>query len=298
MEAPMPRKPRLHLPGGYYHVILRGNARQDIFFDEDDRQRWQCCIQKGIERHGHRVHVYCWMTNHVHLAIQAGTDPLSGFMTFLASQYARSTNRKMGRSGHLFERRYRAILVQEDSYLKELVRYIHLNPLRASMVSDLTDYPWSSHDAYLGGPCPEWLTLDRVLSQFGDTQKAARRRYNHFMNQIQPETMVQLFQQGGNDDDRVLGSDVWRDKVLKDPHSIPNLNNLDELVQRVCDRSGVTEADLSSKSRERKYARVRAEIALTATKHGIATVTTVARRFGRTQPGLSRTMSQLRNRRQ
>jgi len=236
------------------------------------------------------------MTNHVHLAIQAGADPLSRFMAFVASQYARSTNRKMRRSGHLFERRYRAIIVQEDSYLKELVRYIHLNPLRADVVANISDYPWSSHEAYSGGLCPDWLTLDRVLSLFGDTQNVARPRYVEFMNQKQPDTIVRLFQQGGDGDDRVLGDDTWRHKVLKDLNSKPNIGNLDELVQRVCERNGVTEAGLASRSRKRKYSKVRAEIALIATEHSIATVTTIARRFGRTQPGLSRTMNRLRDR--
>ena len=155
----MPRKPRLHVPGGIYHVILRGNGCQTNFYDADDRQRWESYIQSGVQRYQHRVHAYCWMTNHVHLAVQANVNPLSQFMAFVASQYARSTNRKMGRSGHLFERRYRAILVQSDSYLMELVRYIHLNPLRAGMIKDLTDYAWSSHAAYQGAACPDWLTL-------------------------------------------------------------------------------------------------------------------------------------------
>jgi REP element-mobilizing transposase RayT len=147
------------VPGGLYHVILRGNGRQTIFFDADDRQRWESLIEEGVSRYAHRIHAYCWMTNHVHLAIQCHDIPLAKLMGFVASQYARSTNKKINRSGHLFERRHRAILVQADSYLKELIRYIHQNPLRAGMVDDLTDYQWSSHLAYLQGKQPNWLTL-------------------------------------------------------------------------------------------------------------------------------------------
>jgi REP element-mobilizing transposase RayT len=147
------------VPGGLYHVILRGNGRQTIFFDADDRRRWESLIEEGVSRYAHRIHAYCWMTNHVHLAIQCHDIPLSKFMGFVASRYARSTNKKINRSGHLFERRHRAILVQADSYLKELIRYIHQNPLRAGMVDDLTDYQWSSHLAYLQGKQPNWLTL-------------------------------------------------------------------------------------------------------------------------------------------
>ena len=109
----MPRKPRIHLPGGFYHIILRGNARQDIYFDSADRIAWQALLEKGLDRYEHRVHAYCWMTNHVHMALQAGAEPLARFMTYLASNYARRINCRKRRSGHLFERRYRAILVQD-----------------------------------------------------------------------------------------------------------------------------------------------------------------------------------------
>ncbi len=294
----MPRKPRLHLPGAYYHIILRGNGQQPIFFSDEDRRQWQSCLQKGLERHDHRVHVYCWMTNHVHLAIQAGVNPLSEFMAFLASGYARATNRRIGRTGHLFERRYRAILIQEESYLKELVRYIHLNPLRAGMVSKLSDYPWSSHDAYLGGPCPDWLNQDQVLMLFGATEKTARRRYAKFMHQTQPENVVQLLRAGCNGDDRILGDDAWKKQILKNITPKSNIDTLDELVHRVCERNNVTEADLTTRSRQRKYAAIHAEIAIEATELGIATVTAVAQRFGRSQSSLSRTMNRLRGQRQ
>ena len=133
----MPRKPRLHVPGGLYHVILRGNDRQNIFFDTEDRRRWESLIEEGLRRYKHRIHAYCWMTNHVHMAIQCHDVPLSGFMSLVASRYARSTNKKVNRTGHLFERRHRAILVQADSYLKELVRYIHFNPVRSGLVDDM-----------------------------------------------------------------------------------------------------------------------------------------------------------------
>lgn len=104
MENTVPRKPRLHVPGGFYHVIARGNDRQDIFLDDDDRLRWEQLLREGLDRHGHRIHAYCWMTNHVHVAIQAGKKPLARFMGSLLSRYAKEFNRKTGRSGHVFER--------------------------------------------------------------------------------------------------------------------------------------------------------------------------------------------------
>ena len=99
----MPRKPRIHLPGGFYHVILRGNGRQAIFFDSTDRQTWEDLLQASLHRYGHRLHAYCWMTNHIHMAVQAGTEPLALFMSHLASRYARYLNRANG-AGHRFVR--------------------------------------------------------------------------------------------------------------------------------------------------------------------------------------------------
>ena len=106
----MPRKPRIHVPGGFYHIILRGNARQDIYFNSADRIIWQALIEEGLGRYEHRMHAYCWMTNHVHMAIQAGAEPLARFMTYLASNYARRINlRKANRKYKppLFEQRIR-----------------------------------------------------------------------------------------------------------------------------------------------------------------------------------------------
>lgn len=294
----MPRRPRLHLPGGFYHLILRGNARQAIFFDAEDRQRWEDNLQAGMQRHSHRIHAYCWMTNHVHLAVQAHAQPLGPFIADMAGHYARTTNLKMGRSGHLFERRYRAILIQETRYLRELVRYIHLNPLRAGMVTNLTNYLWSSHAAYLGAPGPAWLTVDRVLALFADRESIARQRYAEFMGQPQPGTVIKSLRQGGETDGRALGDDDWQREVLERLDTCHAPTSLDELVATICQQHRVTEVQLASSSRARRYSAIRAEIALAATARQVATVTDVARRFGRSQPGLSRAMNRLRARRQ
>ena len=116
----MARKPRLHVPGGLYHVIWRGNEQRDIFFDDEDRQRFYALLSEGVERFGYRVHGFCLMTNHVHLALQAGQDPLSGPLQNLAFRYTQAVNRKRARVGHLFQGRYQALLVDHDAYLLEL----------------------------------------------------------------------------------------------------------------------------------------------------------------------------------
>lgn len=291
----MPRKPRLHVSGGLYHVVLRGNGRQAIFFDAEDRSRWESLLAQGLCRYGHRVHAYCWMTNHIHMAVQCRTAPVSHLMRLVASRYARSTNTKMRRSGHLFERRHRLVLVQADCYLKSLVRYIHQNPLRAGMVDDLATYSWSSHRAYLGEQKPAWLTIDWVLSMFGSTESAARQGYCAFMQQSSDESLSRLFRLGGKSDDRLLGDDGFLRVVGAEANRPVASASLDGIIARICAEYGTTEVELRSKSRVRSNAKIRAEIAREAIETGAATLATVARRFDRSESVLSRSLTRLRN---
>lgn len=163
----MARKPRIHFPGAFYHVILRGNARQDIFFEEKDRYRCYLLMQEGTERYRHRIHAFCLMTNHIHLLVQVADVPLARIMQNLSFRYTRWANWRQGKSGHLFQGRYKAVLIDADEYLLELVRYIHLNPVRAAMAKDPFDYQWSSHRAYCGKETIPWLCTVSTLSTFG-----------------------------------------------------------------------------------------------------------------------------------
>lgn len=288
-----PRKLRINVPGGFYHAILRGNRRQDIFDNTRDRQIWESLVSE-IGRYGHRLHAYCWMSNHVHMAIQAGPEPLARFMSFLASNYSRKTNLIKHRSGHLFERRYRAILVQEDSYLLELVRYIHLNPVRARIAQSIINYKWSSHHSYMGTAVTEWLTTTRVLSLFSTNQHEARIRYAEFMGEQPNVDIGDRLRTGSKLDSRTLGADSWlEDLVITKPAPGP-LKNLEFVIDDFCRRYGVTAEQLASPSREHFLSQVRAEIALTASSTGSASISEVARRFGRSQPTLSRAVSRLR----
>lgn len=283
------------MPGGFFHVILRGNARQDIFAVAADREAWESLVGDALQRYGHRIHAYCWMTNHVHIAIQSGAKPLGRFMAYLASNYARRFNQRLKRSGHLFERRYKAILVNEDEYLKELVRYIHMNPVRAKMVERCADYPWSSHNPYTGSRPPDWLTTACVLRMFGATDSRAHKKYAAFVDKPVDESITCLLRQGSDRDDRALGSDNWLSQV-EHVISQPSAGmTLDELIMKHCALYTIEEAALRSHSRMRLLAQIRAEIALEATENGIATITEVARRFGRSQPALSRAIRRLRD---
>ena len=127
----MARKPRLHIPGGLYHVILRGNAQQDVFFTPADRRCFYELLTEGTARFDYRVHAFCLMTNHLHLALQVGDLELSAGMQNLSFRYTRYLNTRLNRVGHLFQGRFKAFLVDQDRYGLALVRYLHLNPVRA-----------------------------------------------------------------------------------------------------------------------------------------------------------------------
>jgi REP element-mobilizing transposase RayT len=276
------------VPGGLFHVILRGNARQTIFFDAEDRQRWELLIAEGLDRYGHRLHAYCWMPNHVHMAVRSGDAPLAGFMRFVASGYARSTNKKLKRSGHFFERRHRAILVDADTYLLGLVRYIHRNPLRAGLGATLADYPWASPGAYQTGVGPAWFSLDSVRPMFALTPARARRAYPNFMARDDSPLSPRGLAEGVAQDPHIFGSERFLSS-RRGARKSPGMNEaLDELARRVCRQHGVSIGTLRSPSRAHRLARVRAEITVKATDHGFATNAELARYCDRSQAALCR----------
>ncbi len=203
----MPRKPRLHVAGSVYHVMLRGNGGQRIFSGKDDRNNFESHVAAGVKRYDHRVHAYCWMSNHVHLAVQVGNVPLGRIIQDLASRYARSVNARRRKTGHLFQGRYRAILVEADRYVLALVRYIHLNPVRAGLTADPSAYPWSSHLCYLGHMQREWLTTDWVLATLGPTARAAAHNYRAFIQDKEEANTALEFGSESEQDDRVLGNE-------------------------------------------------------------------------------------------
>jgi putative transposase len=289
----MARKPRIHVSGGFYHVILRGNARQDLFLNHDDRDIWQSIVRRVFSEYGHRLHAFCWMTNHVHMAVQAGNAPLAKAMSFLGSQYARRFNLRHHKSGHLFERRYRAIIVQEGEYLKELVRYIHMNPVRAKMVEHPGDYKWSSHNVYLGDKAYAWLTDEYVLSLFGRTRYQAVRSYSVFMDETPPSSEGAALCRGGVDD-RALGNDSWLVGVLEGEYVGAPKQTLQDIISAICHAHQVDEASLAAPRGPHRNAEIRAQIAMEAADAGVATISEVARRFNRTQSVLSQTIRRLR----
>jgi len=175
---------RIQYPNAFYHVTSRGNERKAIFKTDKDRERFLSYLQSAHERYGAIVHVYCLMGNHYHLLLDTPRSNLSQILHHVNGAYTTYFNVKRQRSGHLFQGRYRAILVEKDVYCQELSRYIHLNPLRAGIVKDLREYPWSSYPYYIGlKKKPSWLEADHILGYFGRQASRAQRKYRDFVQE-------------------------------------------------------------------------------------------------------------------
>jgi REP element-mobilizing transposase RayT len=291
----MARKARLHVPGGVYHVILRGNGGQDVFFADADRSAFYRLLAEGSERFATRVHGFCLMTNHVHLLLQVGEAPLSGPMQNLSFRYTRWVNWHQGRHGHVFQGRCKALLVDAENYLLELVRYLHLNPVRAGLVRDPQAHPWSSHRAYLGLERLDWLTTDWVLGRFGRRAGAARAAYGAFMEAGRGAPRRAEFHRGAVDQ-RVLGDEHFVEQVLG-PAAVPGQPPKPErIIARVAADFGLDEAELAAPSRRRDAAEARAVIGYLARSSGSASLSALARRFGRDVTTLSRAVGRMEHR--
>ncbi|MEK6749131.1 MAG: transposase [Pseudomonadota bacterium] len=220
----MARPLRIEFSGALYHVTSRGDRREDIFDDNDDRIKFLAILAEVVQRFNWICHAYCLMTNHYHLVVETPDGNLSKGMRQLNGMYTQASNRRHARTGHLFQGRFKGILVDKDSYLLELARYVVLNPVRASMVKHPGKYPWSSYRAMAGdAPSPGWLATDAMLAHFGHRRTEARRRYTEFVTQgISAGTIwAGLKQQIYLGDEKFVTKMQKKAKVQGDALSIP-----------------------------------------------------------------------------
>lgn len=202
----MARPLRIEYAGALYHITSRGDRREDIYLDDADRSAFLAVFAEVCKRFNWVCHAYCLMSNHYHLLVETIEPTLSQGMRQLNGVYTQRYNRRHDRVGHVFQGRYKAILVQKDSYLLELARYIVLNPVRAGMVRTARDWPWSSYRATAAGENPPaWLHVDELLSAFASQREPARQAYRHFVSQGRglPSPCNELKQQ------TYLGSDAF-----------------------------------------------------------------------------------------
>jgi putative transposase len=290
-ELSMARRPRLHVPGGFYHVTLRGNHRQPIFFSPEDRDLLDGVVANACGKVNARVHAYCWMTNHIHLLVQVSDAPLSRLMLRVASQYARRVQARFDTTGHLFERRYHPVLVDADEYLLTLVRYIHLNPVRGGLVKDPADYPWSSHREYLGDKPKSWLTTSFTLGLFGTRRDRALARYCTYMAAGDACTWGTGRLATHPDHPEILGGDQFVRALMLDCARPRTHSSLEALLTECHQRFGVSPELLASPSRARDLARARAWLANQAVNGRVASICAVARRLGRSEGAIRQLMS-------
>jgi len=228
------RQLRIEYPGALYHVTSRGNDKKDIFRSIKDREKFLSYLSSASERHGALFHAYCLMSNHFHLMLETPLGNLSRIMKHINGSYTTYFNVKHKRAGHLLQGRYKAILVQADTYAAELSRYIHLNPVRAKMVPSPEEYQWSSCRRYFEGTEPSWLSTSLVLGYFGTEAEDRRRNYRDYLFEaIGKESPDPL---AGSAASTILGNDDFvrdiREKYLEGRGSDRDVPALRELTLR------------------------------------------------------------------
>ena len=314
----MPRGPRLDAPGVLHHVMVRGLERRAIFRDDRDREEFVQRLGALAGQGAWQVYAWTLLPNHLHLLVRTGRRPLARTMGALLAGYAGAFNRRHQRAGHLFQNRYKSIVVEEEPYLLEVTRYIHLNPLRAKLVRDLAAldrYPWCGHRTLLGRRPQPWQAVDEVLGQFARPVGEARRRYRRFVAEGVPQGRRPELQGGGlrrsaggwagvaalrrarerwTFDERVLGSGPFVDRLLAElPAPGPGSparawRAFPRVLARLAALFGVSATEVTAGSRRRRVAAARAAIAAVAVSGLGLPVTRVARALGVTPMPLVR----------
>ena len=185
----MARPLRIEYEGAFYHVTARGNERKRVFFGKADYEAFKGYLKEAKEKYGARLHCYVLMTNHYHLLVETPKGNLSRLMHYLNGSYTNYLNRKRRRSGHLFQGRYKGIVVERDSYLLELSRYLHLNPVRARLVAKPEDYPYSSYRAYVSRGEDDLIDRDLILGMISGGGRGGGRRYREFVERVLGEEL-------------------------------------------------------------------------------------------------------------
>jgi REP element-mobilizing transposase RayT len=318
----MPRSARLDAPGVLHHVIGRGIEKRKIFLNDADRKDFIKRIG-GVAKDG-ALDVYAWalMPNHFHLLCKTGNQPLSFSMRKILTGYVVNFNRRYRRHGHLFQNRYKSIVCQEDRYLKELVRYIHLNLLRGGLVKNLYELnrcPWSGHSALIGKIERKWQDTEYVLSFFGSGRDRRKQYQSYLENGIalgrRPELVGGglIRSQGGwsevlalrsrgekqVSDQRILGDSEFAQEVISGLDGLVKKNlrlsgqriNIDALAEKVCIKHNITPGELQSGSRRHDVVIARGALSWIAVRELGYSGADVARYLGVTTSCITRLVS-------
>lgn len=281
----MPRSARLDIPGALHHIIARGIEQKNIFKKAEDKKFFLEKLEKVLLESDASCFAWTVMDNHFHLLLRTGSTPLSRIMRRVMTSYAVNYNLKNKRSGHLFQNRYKSIICEEDAYLLQLIRYIHVNPLRSKIVvsmDELDQYPYTGHSTIVGNMKCAFLSTDEILAYFSHQKRSALKLYKEFIlagcNEKQRKELTggglkrSLKGMGVNPeteknqeayDERILGSGEFVETILKKSMNYPPKKNrigLDELINRVCRCTGIEVNELLSKGRLKHISNTRAII--------------------------------------
>ncbi len=315
----MPRQARIDALGALHHVIARGIERSKIFRDDADREDFLRRLGKLILETETKCYAWALIPSHFHLLLKTGNVSIATIMRRLLTGYAAGYNRRHRRSGHLFQNRYKSILCQEDAYLTELVRYIHLNPLRAGLVKDLDTldiYPYVGHSVLMGKKQNDWQSTESVLAFFGNKPKQAMSKYHDFVTEgvkqgRQPELIggglirsaggwsgVQELRKAGifqKSDERILGDSDFVESVLAESEEKMashyalkakgvDLDHLQRVATAIVD---INPEELVGPSKNRKVSRARIMFCYWAVRELGHTMTEVARHLKISLPTVS-----------
>lgn len=283
----MPRQPRIDIPGLLQHVMVRGIEGSDIFRDDDDRRNFLQRLSALLVKTGTDCFAWALIPNHFHLLLRCSSYDLSRFMRSLLTGYAVTFNRRHSRSGHLFQNRYKSVVCEEDSYLLELIRYIHLNPLRAGLTKNLDElalYPWSGHGVLLGNSVLDGQPTDEILSHFGKKTGTARAAYRTFVadgvsmgkrpeltggglkrSQLKDEKENGI----GEYDERILGSGEFVASLRQEPKLSNRFSpamGLGRLRQEVSAYYGIPAESLGQRGRQNRNSQARELFCYLATR--------------------------------
>lgn len=291
----MPRKVRIDAPDSIHHVIIRGVGQSNIFRDSQDYENFISRLARLLSETSISCYAWALMKNHAHLLLRSGPLPLTSFMRRLLTGYAQQFNRRHNRSGHLFQNRYKSFLCEEDPYLLELVRYIHLNPLRAGIVKNmaaLEKFRWCGHGVLMGRIKQDWQNVTCVLSRFHQKKSFAQQAYQAFVEKgiamgKRPDLVGRglIHTAGGwiaarnvrkprehfSNDERILGSSDFAASVLKkanEEHEKLRVESqhfdIEKIINIVCEHLGLNPRILTSPSKQTNIARARAIISTIA----------------------------------
>jgi REP element-mobilizing transposase RayT len=291
----MARKPRVHFAGAFYHVMSRGNQGRSIFKDDRDRERYLDFVKESQTRFRYRLFAYVLMENHVHHLIQIGHNPLSKVMQNILFRYTRYWNRRYNKTGHLFQGRFKAILCDRESYLLELIRYLHLNPVRSQIVADPEKYRWSSHQAYVAGEGRNWIEVEEVLARWGKGRAQAIAGYRRFvqdgLNDGHRDDLYEVV------DQRYLGDDAFVEKVAQREakNEAPQFVDIRwaEVRDQVCKQFGLPAGAVLHRGRAREIVRVRRVMAWVGRELGGMSNTALAKELRQEPAVLSRGLGKL-----